>query len=398
MVDLQSIIISDLFSREPNEFLTLIQPIRNASVADQLISTRHMWSDAFNTISSDYSELENILVDITEQVGVLNSRFASKPSENREPYARRQFKVGEFLQFLQSGRNVFRNTLEQVTEYYFKQQQAEKQYYKYPLDPKFKASPNSLMRELPTLFVFKALQNTFGEDAFDIKQSLEIQKMIQDGQVFEPPKIVTVGGAVFTSENVDMVDACIDLEISTIPVLFVDNYAKVTAASTNSKNEFVVDCVRNNKALIEKATSEEFVEFAYHQNYMGEYKKISWIKSNFLDVKEHFENFAKQNKAEIKQLEDAYKNAKSQKLSDDLWKRIEKSQSGSIKQLEDVEKLRKIDNVDYRKIIVEMTNNKQMLMPIVFEKNSKYTLIAGDLRLMICKAMNIQPNIILLKM
>jgi hypothetical protein len=393
MIDIQSVIITDLFSREPNEFLTLIQPIRNLTVADQLISTRHMWSDGFNVISTDYSELENILVGITEQVGVLNNRFASKPSEERQPYALRQFKVAEFLQFLQAGKNVFRDTIQKVEDYYT-QQQAQKDYYSFPLDPKFKPPSKSLIKEFPTLFVHRALINTFG-DTFNTNESLAIEKMIENGKFFEPPKIITVGGAIFSSENTDIVDACIGLEISTIPVLFVDNYAKsIDNAKINSKNEFVVDCVVDEKKLVENSTSEEFVEFSYHQWYVGKLKNIYWTKSNFSQEKQDFEKIAQENKIPIKQLEQLYTASKPEKLTNEMWKQLERSQSFSIKQLEDVEKITK----DYRKLILEASDSRKMYMPIVLEKNSKYILIAGELRLMICKAMKIQPQVVVLKM
>ena len=120
-------IVYDMFALDPNQFVRNIQPYRDGTVADQLINTRHMWSETFTSVSTDREELEGIIQQITETVGRTNSRFAGNASKQIESYALRQFKLAEFLSFLQSGRNTFKDTIDAVQQVYDNEQQQQSQ-------------------------------------------------------------------------------------------------------------------------------------------------------------------------------------------------------------------------------------------------------------------------------
>ena len=258
-------IVYDMFALEPNEFVRNIQPYRDGTVADQLINTRHMWSETFTLMASDYDELADLLQQITETVGVTNSRFASNPSKQIEPYAMRQFKLAEFLQFLQSGRNTFKTTIAAV------------------------------------------------------QQQFEDSKQQQSEQEFE----VKVQQAV---------------------------------------------------------------------------RMLQWIKSDYKHERGEFDRVSKHFGINPKKMEKVYSSSKPKKLTMDVWKDLDNTDSWNIHSLKDVEYFATMYGRDYDKILMEILEPPHTIYcPIVLLRGGDYHLVAGNTRLMFCRALQIQPQVVIVE-
>lgn len=265
MISFFDMIVYDMFALEPNEFVRNIQPYRDGTVADQLINTRHMWSETFTRMASDYDELTNLLQQITETVGVTNSRFASNPNKQIEPYAMRQFKLAEFLQFLQSGRNTFKTTIASVQQHYELEQQQQSQ------------------------------------------QKFELQ--------------------------------------------------------------------------LQNAVTH-----------------LKWIKGEYLYEKGEFDRVSKHFGIKSKVMEKAYAISKPQKLTMNVWKNLDNTDSWTIRSLKDVQYFAALYDRNYDKILTEILEPPHTIYcPIVLLRGGDYHLVAGNTRLMFCRALQIQPQVVIVE-
>jgi len=83
-------------------------------------------------------------------------------------------------------------------------------------------------------------------------------------------------------------------------------------------------------------------------------------------------------------------------LSDDVWSRLENSDSYDIKNLEQAIKLAIKYKKDWKSIVNAIQNEKQLPPPMVLEYDeNKYYLVAGNTRLMIYRALGLQPVVLM---
>jgi hypothetical protein len=83
-------------------------------------------------------------------------------------------------------------------------------------------------------------------------------------------------------------------------------------------------------------------------------------------------------------------------LSDDVWSRLENSDSYNINNLEQAIKLATKYKKDWKSIINAIQNEKQLPPPMVLEYDeTKYYLVAGNTRLMIYRALGLQPVVLM---
>ena len=141
---------------------------------------------------------------------------------------------------------------------------------------------------------------------------------------------------------------------------------------------------------------------------------INYIKVPYSEEEEEFERFVENFsqtedekakatfiKQNIKAIKDAYEKALLVTLWPDMWKKLENTDSWKTTDEEKIEKAieqnrtaRNIDNVlkEFRSGIVRA--------PIVasYDKNKRLVLIAGNTRLMIARAYNFRPKIVLVEL
>ena len=83
-------------------------------------------------------------------------------------------------------------------------------------------------------------------------------------------------------------------------------------------------------------------------------------------------------------------------LSDDVWSKLENSDSYQIQNLEQAIKLANKYKKDWRSIVRAIQDEKQLPLPLVLRYDAdKYYLVGGNTRLMIYKALGVQPVVLM---
>ncbi len=83
-------------------------------------------------------------------------------------------------------------------------------------------------------------------------------------------------------------------------------------------------------------------------------------------------------------------------LTDNIWSKLENSDSYEIKSLEQAVKYANKYKKDWRSIVNAIQNEEQLPMPLILNyAEDKYYLVAGNTRLMIYKALGVQPVVLM---
>jgi hypothetical protein len=83
-------------------------------------------------------------------------------------------------------------------------------------------------------------------------------------------------------------------------------------------------------------------------------------------------------------------------LSDDVWSKLENSDSYEIQNLEQAIKLANKYKKDWRSIVRAIQDEKQLPLPLILRYDAdKYYLVGGNTRLMIYKALGVQPVVLM---
>jgi cytidyltransferase-like protein len=98
----------------------------------------------------------------------------------------------------------------------------------------------------------------------------------------------------------------------------------------------------------------------------------------------------------INDLQYAFEAGKENILTDDIWSKLENSDSYQIKNLEQAIKLANKYKKDWRSIVRAIQDEKQLPLPLVLNyAKDKYYLVGGNTRLMFYKALGVQPIVLL---
>lgn len=98
----------------------------------------------------------------------------------------------------------------------------------------------------------------------------------------------------------------------------------------------------------------------------------------------------------INDLQYAFEAGRENILTDDVWSKLENSDSYQIKNLEQAIKLANKYKKDWRSIVRAIQNEKQLPLPLVLNyAKDKYYLVGGNTRLMFYKALGVQPIVLL---
>ena len=98
----------------------------------------------------------------------------------------------------------------------------------------------------------------------------------------------------------------------------------------------------------------------------------------------------------INDLQYAFETGKENILTDNIWSKLENSDSYQIKNLEQAIKLADKYKKDWRSIVKAIQNEKQLPLPLVLNyAKDKYYLVGGNTRLMFYKALGVQPIVLL---
>jgi cytidyltransferase-like protein len=98
----------------------------------------------------------------------------------------------------------------------------------------------------------------------------------------------------------------------------------------------------------------------------------------------------------INDLQYAFETGRENILTDDIWSKLENSDSYQIKNLEQAIKLADKYKKDWRSIVRAIQDEKQLPLPLVLNyAKDKYYLVGGNTRLMFYKALGVQPIVLL---
>jgi hypothetical protein len=136
---------------------------------------------------------------------------------------------------------------------------------------------------------------------------------------------------------------------------------------------------------------------------------VNWKKDSFVNEEEEFQLVAteltkssdhKEWTRNFEKLKSAYRNGKFMKLSDAFWRRLENTDSFKVKTMKDIEKFITTNSGDsgardIYEVIKEIVSGV-CRAPIVMKKDSKYTLVAGNARLMAARLLGIRPDVIVM--
>jgi hypothetical protein len=85
-------------------------------------------------------------------------------------------------------------------------------------------------------------------------------------------------------------------------------------------------------------------------------------------------------------------------LTDDIWRKLGNTESYKIKSLEQARTLAKKYGKDIDNILEAIDRGIPLPAPIVLKLKNKYDLVAGNTRLMVCKALGITPEVLFMEM
>jgi hypothetical protein len=132
---------------------------------------------------------------------------------------------------------------------------------------------------------------------------------------------------------------------------------------------------------------------------------VSWKKDNYENEKGEFERTAKEFSSKdskiirenIKYLKDEYLKSNLTKLNSTDWRKMQNTDSWKTDTLDKIKKAF-IQNNEHRDLsrISDQFANGKVSAPIALRLgNGDLYLVAGNTRLMMCKATKVQPNIII---
>jgi len=125
----------------------------------------------------------------------------------------------------------------------------------------------------------------------------------------------------------------------------------------------------------------------------------NWVKPNIDDEMGELERIVTEEGIEIESLISAFASAKPVVLSDDIWVRLQNSDSYKIKSLDQANKLSKRYNRDIHSVVDGFKLGRPMKMPVVLELgDGTVTLVGGNTRLMASRAMGIVPTVLWLSL
>ncbi len=132
-----------------------------------------------------------------------------------------------------------------------------------------------------------------------------------------------------------------------------------------------------------------------------EQKEVKWIKPSIEEESGEFERVAKDLDMNVAALMGAARKGKLVDLSDKVWKSMENTDSWhNIKpgDFETVESLARGYGRDVERIKSAYVSGGTLPAPIVVSFDNRNTLLGGNTRLMIARAMGIRPKILLVSL
>lgn len=404
-------IIFELFSGDSLETVKSMSPYYGVSVLEQMISTRHVWSPTLNQNYSNYAEIEMIIKEIVFQISKRIPSYRENQEKNIPSFEARKFNFAEFISFLNQGKLIFQNQISNTrkmieSQNFAQQQQKRKSIKKYP--HLLRAAPKGYILKQLDLKMFVQYVNANINKinlSYNEQQVEDATEDIENGVFLDIPICYTENAELREVEYFYNAMAATNFDIRTIPVFFND-IAGIIKDVKPSKDKRIFEIQVEieaeaeaetdiNEMLIDANVRE--VESILKKNNVSK-QKIDWIKGDFQFEINEFKRIAKKFEYDLKDLQQRYKNAKIVNLKNETWQNMQDTDSWETKTMRQVEDKSKQYKQSYKTILFELIDQQQYC-PIAIrlpDKNRTIHLIAGNMRLMVYRALGIQPKIILI--
>ena len=123
---------------------------------------------------------------------------------------------------------------------------------------------------------------------------------------------------------------------------------------------------------------------------------VSPYHSLIIDELGEIERTAEEFNTPIPDIRFAFENARENILTDKIWSKLENSDSFDVKNLDQAVKLANKYKKDWKSIVKAIQDEKQLPLPMVLNYGpDKYYLVAGNTRLMIYRALGLQPIVLM---
>lgn len=124
---------------------------------------------------------------------------------------------------------------------------------------------------------------------------------------------------------------------------------------------------------------------------------VSWFKPDLSEEHEEIERTSEELGIDLQEIKDGYKNGSLKELNNDMWQKMENTDSWDIKDLEDARRYAEEYGKDIENIIDGFKGGKRLPAPIVLIKDDGPYLIAGNTRLMVAKALKVVPKVVIVR-
>jgi hypothetical protein len=140
--------------------------------------------------------------------------------------------------------------------------------------------------------------------------------------------------------------------------------------------------LRQSTDTVSVAESQEYPTSPYHNLVVSEMEEIERTSDEF--------------NVPIGDIQYAFETGKENILSDNVWSKLENSDSYDVQNLEQAIELAGKYKKDWKPIVKAIQDEKQLPMPMVLNYGKdKYYLVAGNTRLMIYRALGLQPIVLM---
>ncbi len=127
----------------------------------------------------------------------------------------------------------------------------------------------------------------------------------------------------------------------------------------------------------------------------SEPKFVNWVKPDVSHEIGEIERTSKTLGIPIDKIKIAIEKAEIVNLDDQVWSLLENTDSCDVQSLEDVARLADQVSRDYKAIAEAYLAGKPMQSPIVIRHGNTFHLISGNTRLMVARALNIAPKVLI---
>jgi hypothetical protein len=125
---------------------------------------------------------------------------------------------------------------------------------------------------------------------------------------------------------------------------------------------------------------------------------VRWDVPSYNEEKNEFKRY-KLSSDDIDEIKDQFKQSNMTELSDYVWSNLRNTESWKTDNFKKVVEVAKKHNKDYRTLVRAMLDEKYIKAPIVLKHgNGNYELVAGNTRLMLCRAFSIRPKVLMVSL